>query len=78
MNPLFFCFTFQFVGYGLYLVTYTTPKRGDYWRARITDMTLIDDTKGADEPTCAALRRLRDAVKHNGAHYRRNGERIDE
>lgn len=77
MNILDFYFEFRFAGYGVYVVTYSTPTRGDYWRARITDMSLIDETKNADEPTKAAWRRLRDAVKYYGAHYRRNGERID-
>ena len=48
-------FYFRFAGYGQYIVTYTTPIRGDYWRARINDMSLIDDTKNAEEPTKAAL-----------------------
>ena len=75
---LYFSFSFRFAGFGQYVVTYTTPTRGDYWRARITDMSLIDETKNAEEPTGAALRRLRDAVKLNGTHYRRNGELIDD
>ena len=77
MNALYFCFSFRFAGFGQYVVTYTTPTRGDYWRAFITDMSLIDDTKNAEEPTGAALRRLRDAVKLNGTHYRRNGETLE-
>lgn len=70
-------FDFRFAGYGQYIVTYTTSTRGDYWRARINDMSLIDDMKNAEEPTTAALYRLRDAVKYYGAHYRRNGEPIE-
>lgn len=78
MNNIRFAFDFRFAGYGRYVVTYTTPKRGDFWRAHITDMTLIDDTKNAEAPTLAAFRRLRDAVKNNGTHYRRNGEPIED
>lgn len=48
MNTLDFYFEFRFAGYGVYVVTYSTPTRGDYWRARITDMSLIDETKNAD------------------------------
>lgn len=78
MNNIRFAFDFRFAGYGRYVVTYTTPKRGDFWRAHITDMTLIDDTKNAEAPTLAAFCRLRDAVRHNGTHYRRNGESIED
>ena len=67
MNNIRFAFDFHLAGYGRYIVTYTTPTRGDYWRAYITDMTMI-----------AAFRRLRDAVKNNGTHYRRNGEPIED
>lgn len=77
MKNIRFAFDFRFAGFGQYIVKYTTPTRGDYWCARITDMQLIDDTKNAAEPTQAAFRRLRDAVKNNGTHYRRNGEPID-
>lgn len=77
MKNIRFAFDFRFAGCGQYIVTYTTQTRGDYWCARITDMQLIDDTKNADDPTQAAFRRLRDAVKNNGTHYRRNGEPID-
>lgn len=78
MKALYICFSFRFAGFGQYVVTYTTPTRGDYWRACVTDMSLIDDTKNAEEPTGAALRRLRDAVKLNGTHYRRNGEPLED
>lgn len=78
MKNIRFAFDFRFADFGQYVVTYTTPTRGDYWRARITDMSLIDETKNADEPTQAAFCRLRDAVKNNGTHYRRNGEPIED
>ena len=78
MKALYFCFSFRFAGFGQYVVKYTTPTRGDYWRACITDMSLIDDTKNAEKPTGSALRRLRDAVKLNGTHYRRNGEPLED
>ncbi len=78
MKNIRFAFDFRFAVYGQYVVTYTTPTRGDYWRARITDMQLIDDTKNANESTQVAFRRLRDAVKNNGTHYRRNGKPIED
>ena len=59
MNNIRFAFDFRFAGYGRYIVTYTTPTRRDYWRAHITDMTLIDDTKNAEAPTIAARTWLR-------------------
>lgn len=69
-------FDFERAGYGCYKVKYTTPHRGDYYIAKITDMELIDDTKNADEPATAAWIRLRDAVKIAGAHYSKNGDLI--
>ena len=69
-------FTFRFVGAGHYMVTYTTPSRGDYWRALITDTTLIDATKNADYATTTAIRRLRMAIRRQGAHFHANGRRI--
>ncbi|MDD7342102.1 MAG: hypothetical protein PUG64_00270 [Bacteroidales bacterium] len=52
-------FDFTFKGRGAYEITYTTPRRGDYWHAYITDMELVDDTLHEDEPTQAAWKRLR-------------------
>lgn len=70
------CFTFRFAGSGHYRVTYTTPIRGDYWVAIITDMTLIDATKNAEYAKGVDISRLRSAVKYNGSHYSPNGKRI--
>lgn len=69
-------FSFIFKGFGAYEITYITPNRGDYWRARVTDMELVDDTLHEEEPTQAAWKRLRDKVKLNGTHYSKHGERI--
>ena len=69
---------FQFIRsshYGWYFITYTT-ERGDYWKASINDMTLIDDTKNSENPTKEAYERLRKAVQAKGTHYRKNGEPI--
>lgn len=71
------CFAFRFVGAGHYKVTYTTPCRGDFWTALITDMTLIDATKNAEYAKGIDIQRLRDVVKRNGSHYSKSGKRID-
>lgn len=70
-------FSFRFASYGAYLVTYTTDTRGDYWQARIEDMTLIDATKNADVARVKDIQALYNAVKRNGTHYRYDGTRID-
>lgn len=67
-------FAFKKVSCGAYRVTYTTD-RGDYYDARIEDMTLIDDTLYAGNAKVSDIESLRDAVKRNGAHYHSNGER---
>lgn len=41
-------FSFYVASYGAYIVIYTTDHRGDFWKARIEDMTLIDATKNAE------------------------------
>ena len=66
-------FEFTYKGPGHYVVKYTTG-RGDYWKALITDMTLIDATKNADVPTRKALKELRNAVKWKGLHYTKKHE----
>lgn len=43
-------FNFRPCGYGQYNVTYTSPATGKQWSTRITDMTVIDATKNANEP----------------------------
>jgi len=52
-------FRFQFVGYGHYTVTYTSPKTGRSWLRTTNDMTLIDATKNTDEPKKKDLHILR-------------------
>ena len=54
-------FSFQFIGYGHYRVTYTSPATGKQWSTTVNDMSLIDATKNADEPRrkdLEALKRL--------------------
>lgn len=57
-------FTFTFSGYGHYLVTYTSPKTGKTWSKMITDMTIIDDTRNADDPKQKDIDRLKKIVKN--------------
>lgn len=45
------------------------PKIGKQWKASITDMKLIDDTKNAEEPRQFDLRRLLYFVKHGVPQY---------
>lgn len=70
-------FTFQFVGAGHYKVTYTTPNRGDYYKALITDMELIDNTKNAEWAKLSDIKHLRSVVIRNGSHYNSYGKRLD-
>lgn len=71
------CFSFRLVGAGHYRVTYTTPERGDYWVATITDMPLIDATKNADWAKVSDIEHLRYVVKRRGTHYSSSGKIID-
>jgi hypothetical protein len=56
-------FDFQFAGYGHYKVTYTSPVTGKAWKKTITDMTLIDATKNANEPKKKDLICLKKSLK---------------
>ena len=69
-------FSFSFTGYGHYKVTYTT-KRGDYYKATITDMETIDNTKNSDNPKQKDIKIVRDMIKRTGTHYSKNGEIIE-
>jgi len=57
-------FDFNFKGYGMYEVTYTSPLTGKQWSARITDMTLIDATKNAESPKIKDLEVLKKICKY--------------
>lgn len=62
-------FTFRPAGYGCYIVSFTSPTTGRTWHgARVTDMTLIDSTKNADEPTQSDLNALKAFCKQNGRY----------
>ena len=69
-------FSFAYVGYGHYKVTYTTG-RGDYWRALINDMMSIDRTKNAEWTKVDDIKHLRNLCKRNGTHYHSNGVAFD-
>ena len=70
------CFSFRKVYAGHYRVTYTTPIRGDYWVATITNMPLIDATKNAEWAKVSDIEHLKYVVKLKGTHYSSSGKRI--
>lgn len=69
-------FSFKKIGSGIYRVTYTTPKRGDYYICNISDMTLIDSTLHADNPKVKDIKHLKHYVISTGAHYNSYGDLI--
>ena len=62
--------------YGRYKVTYTTPLRGDYFVAHISDMTIIDATLHAEHAKAADIEHLARVVRATGRHYTCNGKLI--
>ena len=56
-------FKFIQLGPGVYTVTYTSPKTGRIWAKKITDMTIIDRTKNADEPKKRDIEELKRIIK---------------
>jgi len=56
-------FGFRFVGYGTYSVVYQSPKTSKCWSIRTTNMSLIDLTKNADNPTQKMLTLLKTICK---------------
>ena len=71
------CFRFVLLSAGHYSVTYTTPRRGDFWQCLVTDMTIIDNTKNAEWTKRVDIERLRNYVKNHGCHYSKHGVRIE-
>lgn len=69
-------FSFKFVGSGHYMVTYET-ERGDYYKALVTDMTIIDATKNAEWAKLSDIKHLRSMVIRNGSHYHKDGTRFE-
>lgn len=64
-------FSFSFFHHGAYFVQWVL-RRGDRYRAIITDMELIDSVRNVDYPSQKALRLLANAVKFHGTHYSKN------
>jgi len=58
-------FSFHFAGYGHYHVTYTSPTTGKKWDCTISDMTIIDATKNAENPKKKDLNFLKSICKRN-------------
>lgn len=56
-------FTFKFVGYGHFNVTYQSPVTGKTWSRIINDMSLIDATKNEEFPKRKDLEALKRALK---------------
>ncbi len=56
-------FQFVFKNYGLYSVTYTSPRTGKSWQAMTNNMYLIDRTKNTEEPTIKDLNSLKSICK---------------
>jgi hypothetical protein len=56
-------FRFSKVGNGHYRVTYISPVTGKNWTRTIQDMTLIDDTKNAEQPRMDRLMDLKRTIK---------------
>ena len=40
-------FSFQYANYGIWKVTYISPKTGERWSAGVSDLDLIERTKNA-------------------------------
>ncbi len=57
-------FHFALAGRGVYLVTYTSPRTGKQWYARIKDMDILDKTKNTEEPKKIHLEILKRRVKN--------------
>ena len=58
-------FRFKLAGYGQYDVTYISPISGKSWTNHITNMSLTDATKNADEPKIKDLNDLKHYCKIN-------------
>lgn len=56
-------FSFEFVGYRCYKVTYTSPATGKSWSKRTNHMSLINATKNADKAKKTDLEHLKWYVK---------------
>jgi len=57
-------FTFRFVGYGCYSVTYQSPVTLKCYSIRTTNMPLIDATKNSEAPKIKDLNTLKYICKN--------------
>ena len=57
-------FTFEFVGFGHYKVTFYSTLTNKSWSTVTNDMPLIDATKNSDTPKKVDLNRLKNACKY--------------
>ena len=57
-------FSFRFVGYGTYSVTYQSPVTKKCWSTRTHNMPLIDATKNSDSPKISDLNQLKTVCKN--------------
>lgn len=57
-------FNFIQSGYGHYKVTYTSPVTRKQWSTTVSDMTIIDATKNANEPKQKDLEVLKQICKN--------------
>jgi hypothetical protein len=57
-------FKFEFVSYGHYKVTYTSPVTGRQWTTTTSYMWLTDPTKNADKPKQKDLNELKALCKN--------------
>ena len=56
-------FHFEPAGYGHFKVTFISPTTGKKWTKTIDNMSIIDRTRNADEPTQKDLQTLKKLVK---------------
>ena len=68
-------FSFKRTGSGCYMVTYTN-KRGDYYKATINDMSVIDATLNSEWAKVKDIQHLHHLVKLYGIHYNYEGKKI--
>ena len=68
-------FSFTRAGSGCYLVTYQN-RRGDYYKAYINNMSVIDATLHANWAKAKDIQHLYYLVKNFGTHYNSKGKRL--
>lgn len=59
-------FSFEFSGYGHYKVIYTSPVTEKKWWNTTSNMSLIDETKNAENPKIKDLNILKKVCKIGG------------